>query len=45
MAIGVMETATEIMIDMVVHKKTFRPMTIKIDGPLVRRGTTAALTG
>jgi len=45
MAIGVMETAAETLIYRVVHKKTFRPMTIKIDGPLVRCGTTAALTG
>ena len=38
------QKAAEMLIDMVVHEKAFRPMTIKIDGPLVRRGTTAALT-
>jgi LacI family transcriptional regulator len=35
------QRAAEILIDMTVHEKAFRPMTIKIDGPLVRRGTTA----
>lgn len=35
------QRAAEILIDMTVHRKAFRPMTIKIDGPLVRRGTTA----
>lgn len=36
------QRAAEILIDMAIHEKTIRPMTIKIDGPLVRRDTTAA---
>jgi LacI family transcriptional regulator len=34
--------AAEILIDMAIHGKTMRPMTIKVDGPLVQRATTAA---
>lgn len=34
------QRAAEILIDMAVHGKASRPMTIKIDGPLVPRGTT-----
>ena len=36
------QRASEILIDMAVHGKAIRPMTIKIDGPLVPRGTTGA---
>ena len=35
------QRAAETLIDMTVHGKTFRPMTIKIDGPLVPRASTA----
>ncbi|WP_244431373.1 MULTISPECIES: LacI family DNA-binding transcriptional regulator [unclassified Mesorhizobium] len=35
------QRATEVLVDMVAHNKQFRPMTIKIDGPLVIRETTA----
>jgi LacI family transcriptional regulator len=31
------------LIDMAIHGKNPRPMTIKVDGPLVERGTTAAI--
>jgi LacI family transcriptional regulator len=34
--------AAEILIDAALHGKTLRPMTIKVDGPLVQRATTAA---
>lgn len=37
------QRAAEILIDMTVHEKHIRPMTIKIDGPLVPRGTTGSL--
>jgi LacI family transcriptional regulator len=37
--------AAEILIDMAIHGKTMRPMTIKVDGPLVQRATTAAPCG
>jgi hypothetical protein len=30
---------------MAIHGKTMRPMTIKVDGPLVQRATTAAPCG
>lgn len=36
------QRATEMLIDMVLHRKQFRPMTVKIDGPLVVRETTAS---
>ena len=36
------QRATEMLIDMVAHHKQFRPMTVKIDGPLVVRETTAS---
>jgi len=35
------QRAAEILIDMAVHEKTFRPMTIKVDGPIVLRGSVA----
>ncbi len=35
------QKAAEILIDMAIHGKQPRPMTIKVDGPLVRRGTTS----
>lgn len=35
------QRAAEILIDMAIHGKEPRPMTIKVDGPLVRRDTTA----
>ncbi|OLP62055.1 LacI family transcriptional regulator [Xaviernesmea oryzae] len=34
--------AAELLIDMAVHGKTIRPMTIKVDGPVVVRSTTAS---
>ncbi|URK87170.1 substrate-binding domain-containing protein [Rhizobium sp. RCAM05350] len=34
------QKAAEILIDMAIHGKQPRPMTIKVDGPLVRRSTT-----
>jgi LacI family transcriptional regulator len=34
--------AAEILIDAALHGKNLRPMTIKVDGPLVQRATTAA---
>ncbi|MDX0426662.1 LacI family DNA-binding transcriptional regulator [Sinorhizobium medicae] len=37
------QKAAEILIDMAIHGKNPRPMTIKVDGPLVKRGTTAAV--
>ncbi|MNW19517.1 hypothetical protein D3C71_2195410 [compost metagenome] len=36
------QRAAEILIDMAIHGKQMRPMTIKVDGPLVVRDTTAA---
>lgn len=39
------QRAAEALLDMTVHGKSIRPMTIKIDGPIVRRGSTAALNG
>ncbi|MDK1373694.1 MULTISPECIES: LacI family DNA-binding transcriptional regulator [unclassified Sinorhizobium] len=38
------QRAAEILIDMAIHGKRPRPMTIKIDGPLVQRGTTAMIS-
>jgi len=38
------QKAAEILIDMAVHGKQVRPMTIKVDGPLVVRDTTASRT-
>ncbi|MDO9418437.1 LacI family DNA-binding transcriptional regulator [Pararhizobium sp.] len=35
------QRAAEMLIDMAIHGKNPRPMTIKVDGPLVRRGSTA----
>jgi LacI family transcriptional regulator len=35
------QKAAEILLDMAIHGKKPRPMTIKVDGPLVQRGTTA----
>ncbi len=37
------QKAAEMLIDMAIHGKNPRPMTIKVDGPLVERGTTAAI--
>jgi LacI family transcriptional regulator len=37
------QRAAEALIDIAVHGKTLRPMTIKIDGPLVTRSSTAVL--
>ncbi len=34
--------AVELLIDLAFHKKTTRPMTIKIDGPLIERQSVAA---
>jgi LacI family transcriptional regulator len=34
--------AAELLIDLACHKKTARPMTIKIDGPLIERNSVAA---
>ncbi len=34
------QKAAEMLIDMAIHGKNPRPMTIKVDGPLVERGTT-----
>ncbi|HEV7309247.1 LacI family DNA-binding transcriptional regulator [Ensifer sp.] len=36
------QRAVEILIDMAIHDKHMRPMTIKVDGPLVVRETTGA---
>ena len=33
--------AAELLIDLAVHNKATRPMTIKIDGPLVERASVA----
>lgn len=38
------QKAAEILIDMAIHGKRPSPMTIKVDGPLVQRGTTAIVT-
>nr|WP_087149161.1 LacI family DNA-binding transcriptional regulator [Pararhizobium antarcticum] len=35
------QRAAEILIDMAVHQKPLRPMTIKVDGPIVLRGSVA----
>jgi LacI family transcriptional regulator len=35
------QRAAEALLDLAVHGKSLRPMAIKIDGPLVRRGSTA----
>lgn len=35
------QKAAETLIDMAIHGKTLRPMTIKVDGPLVVRTSTA----
>ena len=35
------QRAAEALIDIAVHGKTLRPMTVKIDGPLVPRASTA----
>jgi LacI family transcriptional regulator len=35
------QRATEYLIDIAIHGKPIKPMTIKIDGPLVVRETTA----
>ena len=37
--------AAEVLIDMATHRKTSRPMTIKIDGPLVERASVADRQG
>ena len=37
------QKAAEALIDMVVHKKKLKPMTVKVDGPLVVRASTAGL--
>jgi LacI family transcriptional regulator, galactose operon repressor len=37
--------AAEALLDMTIHGKAVKPMTIKIDGPLVRRGSTAQCSG
>jgi LacI family transcriptional regulator len=36
------QRAAEALLDITVHGKAIRPMTFKIDGPLVKRGSTAA---
>ncbi|MBW0367790.1 LacI family DNA-binding transcriptional regulator [Ensifer adhaerens] len=38
------QKAAELLIDMAIHGKHMRPMTIKVDGPLVVRDTTALLS-
>jgi LacI family transcriptional regulator len=35
------QRAAEILIDLAIHEKTLRPMTIKVDGPIVLRGSVA----
>ncbi len=35
------QKAAEMLIDMAIHGKTLRPMTIKVDGPIVVRGSVA----
>ncbi len=37
------QRAAEALIDIAVHGKMLRPMTIKIDGPLVARSSTSVL--
>eukprot|EP01035_Chromulina_nebulosa_P038037 gene38037-51370_t len=39
------QKAAEMLIDMAVHGKTLKPMTMKVDGPLVIRSSTAARSG
>lgn len=39
------QRAAEALLDITMHGKTSRPMTIKVDGPLVPRASTAALIG
>jgi len=37
--------AAEALLDITIHGKSLRPMTFKIDGPLVPRGSTAGPAG